>query len=64
MIDLLRTATAELEQFLSRSLPRFSNDWWKKHVIDRLSFQQQRRAQDRNFKELRDLDFAALLRVQ
>ena len=63
MIGLLRIATSDLEQFLSRSLPRISDDWWNKHVIDRLSFQQQRLAQERNFKELRDLDFAALLRV-
>ena len=60
---LLQMATAELERFLFESLPTLSDDWWKKHVVDRLSFQQQRLAQERNFRALRDLDFAALLRV-
>ncbi len=32
-------------------------------MIDRLSFQQQRHAQERGYKLLCDLDFAALLRV-
>ncbi len=63
MNDLLKTATAELERFLSESLPKISDEWWTKHVIDRLSFQQQRLAQERRFTALRDLDFAALLRV-
>lgn len=63
MNELLKAATAELERFLSASLPKLSNDWWTKHVIDRLSFQQQRLAQERHFTALRDLDFAALLRV-
>lgn len=63
MNDLLKTATAELERFLSESLPKLSDEWWTKHVIDRLSFQQQRLVQERRFTALRDLDFAALLRV-
>ena len=63
MNDLLKSATGELERFLSESLPALSDDWWKMHVLDRLSFQQQRLAQERNFRALRDLDFAALLRV-
>lgn len=63
MNDLLKAATAELERFLSESLPKISAEWWTKYVIDRLSFQQQRLAQERRFTALRDLDFAALLRV-
>ena len=63
MNDLLKTATAELERFLSESLPSLSDDWWKKHVFDRLSFPQQRFAQERHYSALRDLDFAAVLRV-
>ena len=63
MNDLLKAATAELERFLSESLPTISAEWWTKHVIDRLSFQQQRLVQERRFTALRDLDFAALLRV-
>ncbi len=63
MNDLLKTATAELKRFLSESLPKISVEWWTKHVIDRLSFQQQKLVQERRFTALRDLDFAALLRV-
>ena len=63
MNDLIKMATAELERFLSTSLPTLSNEWWQKQVIDRLSFQQQRLVQERRCKGLGDLDFAALLRV-
>jgi ATP-dependent helicase HepA len=34
-----------------------------KHVVDRLSFQQQRTVTERGHKTLRQLDFAALLRA-
>ena len=44
-------------------MPTLSEDWWEKHVVDRLSFQQQRTVEERGFKTLRQLDFAALLRV-
>ena len=40
-----------------------SHDWWEKHGIDRLSFQQQPTVTERGHKRLRQLDFAALLRV-
>lgn len=63
MNTLMKLATKELEQFLFRNLPKLTGDWWQKHVIDRLSFQQQRHAQERGYKMLCDLDFAALLRV-
>src|SRR5262249_19055650 len=45
------------------NLPLLSSDWWQKHVVERLSFQQQRYVQEKGYKELRDLDFAALLRI-
>ena len=60
---LINLATIELDQFLSRNLPKLTSDWWQKHVIDRLSFQQQRHVQERGYELLCDLDFAALLRV-
>lgn len=63
MNDLLRMATAEIARFLAVKLPSLGPDWWTKHVINRLSFQQQRTARDRGFKTLQQLDFAALLRV-
>jgi len=63
MNNLIQLATRELTQFLSAQLPALSEDWWNKHVLDRLSFQQQRMVQERGFKSLQQLDFAALLRV-
>jgi len=63
MFELIRIATADVAFFLETNLPNLSDDWWNKHVLDRLSFQQQRTAQDRGFSSLSELDFAALLRV-
>ncbi len=63
MNDLIRIATVELVRFLSAKLPELSPDWWQKHVVDRLSFQQNRMVMERNHTKLQQLDFAALLRV-
>lgn len=63
MNELMRLATAEIAKFLEAQLPEISPNWWNKNVIDRLSFQQQRTAQERNFRTLQELDFAGLLRV-
>lgn len=63
MNELIHAATAELAQFLAAKLPNISSEWWQRHVVDRLSFQQQRTVQERGFHTLQQLDFAALLRV-
>ncbi|WP_029376113.1 DEAD/DEAH box helicase [Brucella anthropi] len=63
MIELLRTATADLASFLEEQLPRLSTSWWCTLVMDRLSFQQQRMAAERGITSLKQLDLAALLRV-
>jgi len=63
MHDLIKIATTELVRFLSEKLPLISEEWWVKNVIARLSFQQQRIAQERGYASLNQLDFAALLRV-
>jgi len=63
LIEAIRIATGALGQFLETKMPTMSEDWWDKHVLDRLSFQQQRTVEERGFKTLRQLDFAALLRV-
>lgn len=52
MNDLIRIAAVELVRFLSTQLPELSTDWWEKHVVDRLSFQQQRMVQERNYAKL------------
>lgn len=63
MIELLNTATTALASFLDEQLPKLSGDWWRKLVIERLSFQQQRMTGERRITSLRQLDLAALLRV-
>ncbi|MES0110162.1 helicase-related protein [Mesorhizobium sp. M0013] len=63
MIDLLKCATADIAAFLDEQLPKLSADWWRAHVVDRLSFQQQRTAVERSITSLSQLDMAALLRV-
>lgn len=63
MNQLLQMATADVACFLAAKLPELSPDWWQKHVLDRLSFQQQRTAQERRFTSLQQFDFAALMRL-
>ena len=63
MNNLIQMATGAVACFLTAKLPELSPDYWQKHVLERLSFQQQRTAQERGFETLQQLDFAALLRV-
>lgn len=63
MHSLILVATPKLSAFLTSNLPKLTEDWWRKHVVERLSFQQQRMVEERGYKTLQQLDFAALLRV-
>ena len=63
MHELIRAATVELATFLATHLPTLGESWWKTHVADRLSFQQQRTVEERGLTNLEQLDFAALLRI-
>ncbi len=63
MHELIGTATAELAHILTIHLPALGESWWKTHVADRLSFQQQRIAEERGLTRLEQLDFASLLRI-
>jgi hypothetical protein len=63
MMDLLRKASGDLAAFLYENLPKISDNWWQKYVIDRLTSQQQRTATERGFTSTKQLDWAALLRV-
>ena len=63
MNDLIKTCTVELVRFLATKLPLVGEDWWKKNVADRLTFQHQRTVKERGFTTLQQLDLAALLRV-
>ena len=62
-LELVQMATADIARFLNAKLPEIDVDWWQKHVLDRLSFQQQRTARERGFTKLQQLDFAGVLRV-
>ena len=63
MHNELKLSTSDLARFLQEKLPALSEDWWEKRVVDRLSFQQQRVIGEKNISSLRELDFAALLRI-
>jgi len=63
MYELIKLGTKELQKFLSTELSRLSDNWWVDNVINRLSFQQQKLATERNLDSLDKLDFAALIRL-
>jgi superfamily II DNA or RNA helicase len=59
----LTETTKQLALFLEGLLPALFDDWWNQAVLNSLSFQQQRRIEQRNIGSLAALDLAALLRV-
>ncbi|MBA4418469.1 MAG: helicase [Syntrophus sp. (in: bacteria)] len=61
--NLFQRTTVCLVAYLERTLPPLFEDWWKQAVLNSLSFQQQRRIEQRNLSSLAALDLAALLRV-
>ncbi len=61
--NLLRTTTDELRACLKAWLPQLSADWWERHVLGMLTYQQQGRVKQTGINELSGLDLAALLRV-
>ena len=60
---LLSGAAEALANYLDRLLPSLFDNWWKDAVVDKLSFQQQRRVEQKKIVSLSSLDLAALLRV-
>ena len=63
MHNELNLATRELAKFLELKLPSISDRWWQSHVISKLSFHQQRIANERRQASLQQFDLAALLRI-
>lgn len=63
MNELLSSAAPAICDWLRIVLPALDASWWKLHVVDRLTFQQQRSVLERGFTSLNQLDLAALLRV-
>lgn len=63
MNNLLHTFTTELRNLLNAWLPQLSTDWWKRYVLDVLTYQQQERIKQSRTVDLSGLDLAALLRI-
>ena len=63
MDNLLRSFTNEIRTLLKIWLPQLSADWWERHVVGVLSYQQQERIKQSHIDNLSGLDLAALLRV-
>lgn len=63
MNDLLHGSARHITKFLGEKLPTLSENWWNSHVVDRLSFQQQRNIENKRINSLEQLDFAALIRL-
>ncbi|MDZ7697758.1 MAG: Swt1 family HEPN domain-containing protein [Deltaproteobacteria bacterium] len=61
--DLLGQLTKSLEEYLSNLLPSLSASWWQTMVVNKLSYQQQRRVEQKGIDSLSSLDLASLLRV-
>jgi len=60
---LLSRAAEAIANYLDRLLPSLFDNWWKDAVVNKLSFQQQRRVEQKEIVSLSSLDIAALLRV-
>jgi ATP-dependent helicase HepA len=60
---LLHAFTDELRNLLNSWLPQLSTDWWERHVLGVLTYQQQERVKQSCIDNLSGLDLAALLRV-
>lgn len=63
MNELLQASAGVISHWLEARLPSLSADWWAEHVVNRLTFQQQRLVEDRRIHALSGLDLAAVLRV-
>lgn len=63
MNGLLHQATIALAVWLQRILRNISNDWWNDCVISKISYNQNRIAQENGYQRLSDFDLAALLRI-
>lgn len=63
MNGYLHTAANYLESWLSKMLPRVSENWWRECVISSLSETQRNIAENNEYTQLSDFDLAALLRI-
>ena len=59
----LATLSNQLIAFLDRRLRQISAHWWRSHVLEQLTYHQQRDAETAGLTRLDQLDLAALLRI-
>ena len=60
---LSKEVAEEVREFLRRSLPEVSGQWWETCVIPALSFQQLKIVEEKGIASIGQLDLAALLRI-
>lgn len=63
MNELLQESAGAIASWLEGRLPSLTANWWVEHVVNRLTFQQQRLVDERRIQTLSGLDLAAVLRV-
>lgn len=63
MNELLHASARAIGTWLEAKLPILGANWWVENVVNRLTFQQQRLAEQKDVYSLDGLDFAAVLRV-
>lgn len=61
--EFLFSATKELCGWLTKMLPRVTDDWWNECVLENLSAVQRAAVEEKGYTRLDQLDLAALLRV-
>ncbi len=63
LYKLLEQTTQDIADYLDRLLPSLFDNWWKDAVLDKLSFRQQQRIEQKGIVSISSLDLTALLRV-
>ena len=63
LIELLRTSTEILCEWLSDTLPKLDQAWWSSRVLSQLSYQQRERVDCQGIHSLQQLDLYAPIQI-
>ena len=63
MNEFMHQLSGKLAEWLSRILPKLTDDWWNELVINNLSMIQRTQVEQKHIENLQSLDLSALLRV-
>ena len=63
MNEFMHQLSGKLAEWLSRILPKLTDDWWNELVINNLSMMQRTQVEQKHIENLQSLDLSALLRV-